>query len=74
MTAIDEISAGDVGYFIANMKSASEVLIGDTVTESAKPCPEPLPGFHEIHPMVFSGVYPVDSSDYEALKGAMAKF
>ena len=73
MSIRDEISSGDVGYFIANMKSASEVKIGDTVTESAKPCPNPLPGYKEIHPMVFSGVYPVDSSDYEALKGAMAK-
>ena len=73
MQATDGLTAGDVGYFIANMKSASEVKIGDTVTESRNPCPEALPGFHEIHPMVFSGVYPIDSSDYEALQGAMAK-
>jgi GTP-binding protein LepA len=73
MHATEGLSAGDVGYFIANMKSATEVKIGDTVTESRNPCPEALPGFHEIHPMVFSGIYPVDNNDYEALQGAMAK-
>ncbi|NNC90561.1 MAG: elongation factor 4 [Akkermansiaceae bacterium] len=69
----DLLAAGDVGYVIANMKSAAEVKIGDTITDSTHPCPEPLPGFKEIQPMVFSGVYPVDSSDYEGLKAAMAK-
>lgn len=68
-----ELVAGDVGYVIANMKSASEVKIGDTITDNAKPCPEQLPGFKEIQPMVFSGIYPVDSSDFEALKLAMGK-
>ncbi len=69
----DELITGDVGYIIANMKSASEVKIGDTITDNNKPCPEPLPGFKEIQPMVFSGIYPVESSDYENLKAAMAK-
>ena len=69
----DTLVAGDVGYVIANMKSASEVKIGDTITETTHPCPEPLPGFKEIQPMVFSGIYPVDSSDFEALKLAMGK-
>ena len=55
------------------MKSASEVKIGDTMTDTTHPCAEPLPGFKEIQPMVFSGIYPVDSSDYEALKMAMGK-
>ncbi len=73
MTKRDELHAGDVGYIIANMKSSAEVKIGDTITDSTHPCPEPLPGFKEIQPMVFSGIYPVDSSDYEALKVAMAK-
>ncbi|MEM0897279.1 MAG: translation elongation factor 4 [Verrucomicrobiota bacterium] len=73
MTKEESLSAGDVGYIIANMKSASEVKIGDTVTDNAKPCAEPLPGFKEIQPMVFSGIYPVESSDYENLKAAMAK-
>ncbi len=69
----DSLSAGDVGYVIANMKSASDVKIGDTITDASHPCPKPLPGFKEIQPMVFSGIYPVDSSDFEALKLAMGK-
>ncbi|MEM9235562.1 MAG: translation elongation factor 4 [Verrucomicrobiota bacterium] len=73
MTKRDELIAGDVGYVIANMKSADEAKIGDTVTDSTHPCAEALPGYKEIQPMVFSGIYPVDSSDYEALKAAMAK-
>lgn len=73
MKACDELQAGDVGYIIANMKSASDVKIGDTMTEANRPCPEPLEGFKEIQPMVFSGIYPVDSSDFESLKLAMAK-
>jgi GTP-binding protein LepA len=73
MTKRDTLVAGDVGYVIANMKSASEVKIGDTMTESNKPCKEALPGFKVIQPMVFSGIYPVDTSDYEALKVAVAK-
>jgi GTP-binding protein LepA len=73
MTACETLIAGDVGYVIANMKSADEAKIGDTLTDSTHPCPEPLPGYKEIQPMVFSGIYPVDSSDYEALKAAMAK-
>lgn len=62
-----------MGYIIANMKSAADVKIGDTYTDYTRPCPSPLPGFKEIRPMVFSGIYPVDSSDFEALKAAMAK-
>jgi len=73
MTKTDSLVAGDVGYLIANMKSAAEVKIGDTITNHVHPCAEPLPGFKEIQPMVFAGIYPVDSSDYEALKTAMGK-
>ncbi len=73
MQAAGELSTGDVGYIIANMKSAADVKIGDTYTDLQNPCIEPLPGFKEIHPMVFSGIYPVDSADYENLKTAMAK-
>jgi GTP-binding protein LepA len=73
MSARDILRAGDVGYVIANMKSASEVKVGDTMTDHTHPCPEALPGYKEIQPMVFSGIYPVDSSDYEALKLAMGK-
>lgn len=73
MTAIDQLVAGDVGYIIANMKSAAEVKIGDTVTDANRGCTEPLPGYKEIQPMVFAGIYPIDTSDYEALKMAMGK-
>ena len=73
MTSEGSLGAGDVGYVIANMKSASEVKIGDTITDNVHPCSEPLPGFKEVQPMVFSGIYPVESSDYEALKTAMGK-
>ena len=73
MQATEQLETGDVGYIIANMKSAADVKIGDTYTNLSNPCSEPLPGFKEIRPMVFSGIYPVDSSDYEALKAAMAK-
>ncbi|MFI3243735.1 MAG: translation elongation factor 4 [Akkermansia sp.] len=73
MKATDKLCTGDVGYIIANMKSAADVKIGDTYTNLQSPCDEPLPGFKEIRPMVFSGIYPVDSSDYESLKAAMGK-
>ncbi len=73
MTRRDILVAGDVGYLIANMKSAAEVKIGDTYTDAVRPCSEPLPGYKEVQPMVFAGIYPVDSSDFEALKAAMEK-
>ncbi|RFC47181.1 MAG: GTP-binding protein LepA [Verrucomicrobia bacterium] len=73
MTKLGELVNGDVGYIIANMKHPSEVKIGDTITETAKPAPEPLPGFKEIQPMVFSGIYPVSTDDFEALKTAVGK-
>ena len=73
MTPFDKLVAGDVGYLIANVKTTADVKIGDTVTETRKPCPEPLPGFKEIHPLVFSGIYPVSTDDFEALKAAVGK-
>ncbi|MGJ8698090.1 MAG: translation elongation factor 4 [Verrucomicrobiaceae bacterium] len=73
MKKTDKLSTGDVGYIIANVKSSAEVKIGDTITHKDKPCPEPLPGFKEIRPMVFSGIYPIDTSDYENLQVAMGK-
>lgn len=69
----EKLVAGDVGYLIANMKSSSEVKIGDTITDTRISAPEPLPGFKEIQPMVFSGIYPVSSEDFEQLKLAMGK-
>ncbi len=71
--AQDSLGPGDVGYIIANMKSSTEVKIGDTITESKNPAPSPLGGFKEIQPMVFAGIYPVSSDDFEQLKLAMGK-
>jgi len=71
--AQENLQEGDVGYFIANIKSTAEIKIGDTLTEQRNPAPEPLPGFQEIHPMVFSGIYPINTADFEHLKTAMGK-
>ncbi|HXM29209.1 MAG TPA: translation elongation factor 4 [Chthoniobacterales bacterium] len=71
--AQNELKVGDVGYFIANIKSSAEIKIGDTLTEQRNPAREPLPGFQEIHPMVFSGIYPINTADFEHLKTAMGK-
>jgi GTP-binding protein LepA len=68
-----ELSAGDVGYIIAGIKTVSDVRVGDTVTGADNPCPEPLPGFREVKPVVFSSIYPVDSNDYEELRTSMEK-
>lgn len=73
MEPVDELGAGEVGYIIANIKDPAEVLIGDTLTAAARPCSEPLPGFKELQPLVFSGLYPVNSADYEDLKIALEK-
>ncbi|HYY14947.1 MAG TPA: translation elongation factor 4, partial [Chthoniobacterales bacterium] len=68
-----QVQAGDVGYFIANIKSTADMKIGDTITDQRNPAREPLPGFQEIHPMVFSGIYPINTGDFEHLKTAIAK-
>jgi GTP-binding protein LepA len=68
-----ELEAGHVGYFIANIKSTAEIKIGDTLTDQRNAALEPLPGFQEIHPMVFSGIYPINTGDFEHLKIAMGK-
>ena len=67
------LSAGDVGYVVSNIKTSSEIRIGDTVTETRNKCPEPLPGYREVRPMVLSGLYPMNSTDFEPLKLAMGK-
>ena len=73
MFAQPVLHAGDVGYVIANMKTTAEIKIGDTITEQRHPAKEPLPGFQEIHPMVFSGIYPINTADFEHLKTAIGK-
>jgi len=67
------LSAGEVGYVIANIKLTAEVKIGETITDARRPAAKPLPGFQQVHPMVFSGLYPIDSADYEHLKAALGK-
>ena len=73
MVAQDKLQAGDTGYVIANIKTSSEIKIGDTLTGTKYPATTPLPGFQEIHPMVFSGIYPINTADFEHLKAAMGK-
>ena len=66
-----QLSAGDVGYLIAGIKTIRDIRVGDTVTDAKAPCKTPLPGFKEVKPVVFSSIYPVDSNDYEELQDAI---
>ena len=70
---IDELVAGEVGFMIANLKNVADTKIGDTITEEARPAIEPLPGFEEIKPMVFAGLYTVDAHEHTALREALEK-
>ncbi|MGA1385818.1 MAG: translation elongation factor 4 [Flavobacteriaceae bacterium] len=67
------ISAGDVGYLITGIKEAKDVKVGDTITDAANPTKEPITGFEDVKPMVFAGIYPVDTEDYEDLRSSMEK-
>jgi GTP-binding protein LepA len=68
-----ELLTGDVGYIICNIKTAKEVKVGDTITLARNPCEKAIDGFEEVKPMVFAGVYPIESDDYEDLRSAMEK-
>ena len=70
---IDELAAGEVGFMIANIKNVADTKIGDTITEDDRPAIEPLPGFEEIKPMVFAGLYTVDAHEHTALREALEK-
>ncbi len=72
-TPINELSVGEVGFLTASIKTVADVQIGDTITEAARPVAEPFPGFQEVKPMVFAGLYPIDSAQYEDLRDAMDK-
>lgn len=72
-TPVDVLRPGEVGYFVANIKNTADVKIGDTVTLHKFPASSALPGFKLIAPVVFAGIYPVDTSDFEALRDALAK-
>jgi GTP-binding protein LepA len=68
-----EVRAGDVGYIISGIKTAKEVKVGDTITLAADPCEVPIKGFEDVKPMVFAGIYPVETDDYEELRYSMEK-
>ncbi len=72
-TMVDELSVGEVGFVVANIKNLRDVKIGDTVTHVNRPVETPLPGFKEVRPMVFAGIYPTDSAEFPNLKAAMEK-
>ena len=67
------IKAGDVGYLITGIKDAREVKVGDTITDAAKPTKNPIAGFEDVKPMVFAGIYPVDTEEFEELRASMEK-
>ncbi len=73
MVPTQQLSAGNVGYIISGIKSSKEVKVGDTITHVKRPCKEAIAGFEEVKPMVFAGVYPVDSEDFEDLRTSMEK-
>ncbi len=71
--AVDELGVGEVGYVVTGLKDPDAVRVGDTLTYAAKPTAEPLPGYREAKPMVFTGLFPVDNKDYENLRDALDK-
>ena len=73
MSPRKEISAGNVGYIISGIKTSTEVKVGDTITHVERPCEKAIAGFEEAKPMVFAGVYPIESEDYEDLRASLEK-
>ncbi len=72
-TALNEIGPGEVGFIAGNIKTVHDTKIGDTVTDAVHPSTDPLPGFKEVKPMVFAGIFPTDSAQYEDLRDALSK-
>ena len=72
-TLVDELGAGEVGFLTAGIKRVADAKIGDTITEAARPAAEPFPGFRELKPMVFAGLYPVEGHEYPELRDALEK-
>ncbi len=70
---VDVLAPGDVGYVVASIRSVENVRVGDTITQKERPALEPLPGYRQLNPMVFCGLFPIDSTDYEDLKEALSK-
>jgi GTP-binding protein LepA len=73
MTPVDVLGVGEVGYIAASIKNVRDTRVGDTVTDANRPAAEPLPGYRKVNPMVFCGMYPVDSKDYQDLREALEK-
>ncbi|MDD6228942.1 MAG: translation elongation factor 4 [Bacteroidales bacterium] len=73
MSPRKELSAGNVGYIISGIKTSREVRVGDTITHVAQPCEQAIEGFEEVKPMVFAGVYPIDTEDFENLRASLEK-
>lgn len=73
MTRVDELLVGDVGFVVAAIKNVRDTRVGDTITDAERPAEQPLPGYRKVNPMVFCGLYPVDSADYNALRDALEK-
>ena len=73
MVETQEIAAGNVGYIITGIKVSREIKVGDTITHIARPCETPVKGFEEVKPMVFAGVYPLDTDDFEDLRDSLEK-
>ncbi|GIP57714.1 translation elongation factor 4 [Paenibacillus sp. FSL W8-0186] len=73
MTMVDELNVGDVGFIVAGIKTVGDTQVGDTITDAKNPTAEPLPGYRKINPMVFCGLYPIDTSDYNDLREALEK-
>ena len=72
-TLVDQLSVGEVGFLAASIKNVKDTQVGDTVTDAERPADKPLPGYRKVTPMVFCGLYPVDSADYEDLRDALEK-
>ena len=73
MQPCDQLSAGNVGYIISGIKTSKEVKVGDTITHVQRPCEEAIDGFEEVKPMVFAGVYPIETEDFENLRSSLEK-
>jgi GTP-binding protein LepA len=73
MGLVDELNVGDVGFIVAGIKNVKDTRVGDTVTDAKNPAPEPLPGYRRINPMVYCGLYPIETSDYNDLREALEK-
>jgi len=73
MNKTESLEAGDVGYIVCNIKIVADIKIGDTITSAVNPATEMLPGYKEVHPMVFCGIYPLETSNYEKLKASLGR-